>query len=96
MVQWMGIHLPNQGTWVRALVWEDPKSHGATTPVHHRHWVCVWQLLNPASPEPTLHSKKSHGSEKPVHRNKQWPLLTQGEKARAQRGRPGAAKKLRA
>ena len=71
MAQRMGIHLPKQGIWVRPLVWEDPKSHGAAKPVHHRHWVRVPQLLKPASLEPALHSKKSQGSEKPVHRNKQ-------------------------
>ena len=24
VAQWLRIHLPMQGTWVRALVWEDP------------------------------------------------------------------------
>ena len=35
VVQWLRIHLPVQGTWVRALVWEDPICRGATKPVHH-------------------------------------------------------------
>ena len=35
VVQWLRIRLPMQGTWVRALVWEDPTCRGATKPVHH-------------------------------------------------------------
>ena len=31
------IHLPMQGTQVRALVWEDPTCRGATKPVHHNY-----------------------------------------------------------
>ena len=30
MVQWMGIHLPIQGTQVQSLVWEDSTCVGAT------------------------------------------------------------------
>ena len=33
MAQWLGIHLPMQGTCVQALVREDPTCHGATKPV---------------------------------------------------------------
>ena len=29
VAQWLGIHLPTQGTRVRALVWEDPMCRGA-------------------------------------------------------------------
>ena len=32
VVQWLRIRLPMQGTWVRALVREDPTCHGATNP----------------------------------------------------------------
>ena len=35
VAQWLRIHLPMQGTWVRALVHEDPTCRGATKPVHH-------------------------------------------------------------
>ena len=35
VVQWLRICLPMQGTWVRALVWEDPTCCGATGPVSH-------------------------------------------------------------
>ena len=37
VVQWLRIHLPVQGTWVRALVREDPTGHGATKPAHHNY-----------------------------------------------------------
>ena len=35
VVQWLRICLLMQGTWVRALVWEDPTCRGATRPVSH-------------------------------------------------------------
>ena len=34
VAQWLGVHLPVQGTWVRSLVQEDPTCCGATGPVH--------------------------------------------------------------
>ena len=37
VAQWLRICLPMQGTWVRALVWEDPTCHGATKPVRHTY-----------------------------------------------------------
>ena len=37
VVQWLRIRLPMQGTWVRALVWEDPTCRGATKPVRHNY-----------------------------------------------------------
>ena len=41
VAQWLRICLPMQGTWVRALVWEDPTCHGATKPVSHNCWACA-------------------------------------------------------
>ncbi|XP_059785447.1 DNA polymerase delta subunit 3 isoform X2 [Balaenoptera ricei] len=35
VVQWLRVHLPMQGTWVQALLQEDPTCCGATKPVHH-------------------------------------------------------------
>ena len=35
VAQWLRIHPPMQGTWVRALVREDPTCYGATKPVCH-------------------------------------------------------------
>ena len=37
VAQWLRICLPMQGTWVRALVWEDPTFRGATKPVRHNY-----------------------------------------------------------
>ena len=37
VAQGLGIRLPMQGTWVRALVWDDPTCSGATKPVHHNY-----------------------------------------------------------
>ena len=37
VAQWLGIHLPMQGTRVRALVREDPTCHGATKPAPHNY-----------------------------------------------------------
>ena len=83
VAQWLRIHLPMQGTRVRALVREDPTCRGATEPVHHYYWACAlepashnyWarvpQLLKPARLEPVLHNKRSHHNEKPAHRNKE-------------------------
>ena len=35
VAQWLRVRLPMQGTWVRALVWEDPTCCGATRPMCH-------------------------------------------------------------
>ena len=37
VTQWLQIHLPMQGTQVRALVREDPTCCGATKPVRHNY-----------------------------------------------------------
>ena len=37
VAQWLRIHLPMQGTRVRALVREDPTCRGATKPVLHNY-----------------------------------------------------------
>ena len=87
VVQWLRIRLPMQGTWVRALVWEDPTCCGATQPMRHNYWACAlqpvshnyWaclpQLLKPTCLEPSHRNKRSHRSEKPAHHNKEWPPL---------------------
>ena len=46
VMQWLRIHLPMQGTRVRALVREYPTCHGATKPMCHNYWACA---LEPAS-----------------------------------------------
>ena len=37
VVQWLRICLPMQGTWVRALVPEDPTCRRATKPMRHNY-----------------------------------------------------------
>ena len=37
VAQWLGIHLPMQGTRVRVPVREDPTCHGAARPVSHNY-----------------------------------------------------------
>ena len=71
VAQWLGIHLPMQGTRVRALVLEDPTCHGATKPVCHNYWAHVPQLLKPTQLEPVLRNKRSHRKEKPTHRTEE-------------------------
>ena len=46
VAQWLRIRLPMQGTWVRALVPEDPTCRGAAKPMHHNYWACA---LEPVS-----------------------------------------------
>ena len=87
VAQWLRIHLPMQGTRVRALVREDPTCRGAAKPVHHNYWACAlepachnyWahalQLLKPTHLEPMLRNKRSHCNEKPAHRNEEQPPL---------------------
>ena len=41
VAQWLRVCLPMQGTWVRALVWEDPTCRGAAGPVCHNYWACA-------------------------------------------------------
>ena len=45
VAQWLRIHLPVQGTQVRALVQEDLTCCRATKPVRHNYWACA---LEPA------------------------------------------------
>ena len=37
VAQWLRVSLLMQGTWVRALVWEDPTCHGASKAVSHNY-----------------------------------------------------------
>ena len=46
VAQWLRIHLPKQGTRVRAPVQEDPTCRGASKPMHHNYRDCT---LEPAS-----------------------------------------------
>ena len=83
VAQWLRIHLPMQGIWVRALVWEDPTCHVAAKPTRHTYWACAlepashnyWarvpELLKSVCLEPMLCNKRSHHNEKPAHRNEE-------------------------
>ena len=46
VAQWLRIHLPMQGTWIWAVVREDPTCRRATKPVRRNYWACA---LEPAS-----------------------------------------------
>ena len=52
VAQWLRIHLPMQGTRVRALVWEDPTCRGATRPVSHNYWACASGACAPQQERP--------------------------------------------
>ena len=97
VVQWLRIHLPMQGTQVRALVREDLTCHGATKPGHHNYWACA--------PQPTCHNYWSLCTYSPcsatreatamrsLHTTtKSSPHSTQLEKARVQQQRPNTAR----
>ena len=79
LVQWLGIHLLMQGTRVPSLVWEDSTCQGATKPVSHDY-------RSPHNLEPVLHSKKSHLSKEPVHRDWSSSCSPQLEKVRSNTG----------
>ena len=65
VVQWLRICLPMQGTRVRALVWEIPHAAEQLGP-------CV-TTAEPARLEPVLHDKRGRDSERPAHRDEEWP-----------------------
>ena len=46
VAQWLRIHLPMQGTRVRALVQEDPTYRRATKPVCHNCWACALEPMS--------------------------------------------------
>ena len=86
VVQWLRIHLPMQGTWVWALVWEDPTCCGATKPMRHnlslRSRACKPQLLRPCATTPEAWAPRARAlqQEKPP----QWePCAPQGRVAPA-------------
>ena len=72
-----------QGTWIWALVQEDPTCCGATKPARHNYWACAleptshnyWvhllQQLKPVCLGPVLLNKRSHRNEEPVHCDKE-------------------------
>ena len=100
VAQWLRIRLPMQGTWVRALVWEDPTCRGATKPVCHNYWACA---LEPVSHNYWAHvlqllslcstTREATPMRSPCTATKSSPHSLQLEKARVQQRRLSAAKK---
>ena len=98
VAQWLRIRLPMQGTWVRALVQEDPICCRTTKPVCHNYWACA---LEPASHNYwSLHATtteacvpRARAPNKRSHRTatKNSPRSPQLEKAHAQQQRPNTA-----
>ena len=39
VVQWLGVHLPMQGTPVQSLVWEDSICPREAEPMYHNYWA---------------------------------------------------------
>ena len=79
VAQWLRIHLPMQGTRVRALVREDPTCRGATKPVRCNYWACTLQPAShnywahvPQLLKPTRLEPRALQQEKPM----QWEART--------------------
>ena len=79
VAQWLRVRLPVRGTWVRALVWEDPTCRGATKPVCHNYWACASGACAPQGERPRQWEARApwwrvaptrHNWRKPSHRNK--------------------------
>ena len=92
VAQWLRIRLPVQGTWVRALVWEDPTCCGATKPVLHNYWAHVPQRLKPTRQSPFSATREATAMRSPHTATKSSPRSPQLEKARGQQRRSNAAK----
>ena len=75
-----------QGTWVRALVWEDPTCRGATRPMSHNYWACASGACAP--------QRKAAIVRGPRTAMKSGPRLLQLEKALAQKWRSNTAKNI--
>ena len=70
----------------RFELWSGKIPHAAEQP---GPWATTAQ---PARLEPVLRSKRGCDSERPAHRDEEWPRLPQLEKALAQKRRPNTAK----
>ena len=104
VVQWIGIHLPGQGTCIWSLMQEDPTCLGATRHVCYKYWACAleprshnyWTLWchywNPPSLEPCGTAREAGATRRPqAAPGGSSPLTTTGEKPE-QRRRPSTAK----
>ena len=97
VVQWLIICLPMQGTWVRALVQEDPTCCRATKPVRHNYWPCALEPLShnywARMPGTRAPQREATAMRSPCTAAKSCPHSPQLEKAHTQQRRPNAAKK---
>ena len=96
MVQWLGIRLPMQGTWVRSLVWEDPTCCRTAKLMCLNYWAHVLEsdshsCWSPRALQPVFHNKRSHHGEKPVHHDEKKSLHA-ATRENLQQWRPSAAK----
>ena len=104
VAQWLRICLPMQGTWVRALVWEDPPCRGATKPTCYNYWepMCC-KLQSPRDLEPAHHNYRTHvpwslhtttRERNPACHNREKPKCC-NERSRVLQLRPNTAKKVK-
>ena len=95
VLQCLRIHLLMQRTQVQSLVLKDSTFQGTTKPESHNYWAYMLQLLKPVCLEPVLLNKRSHHNEKPLHPNKEQPLLaTTRESPRSNKRASTAISKL--
>ena len=96
MVQWLRLHLPMQGTWVRSLAWEDSACFRATKPTNHNCSALQLMSCNYWSPH-TLNPCSTTGEANTMRSlciaTKSSDCSPQLEKARVQQQRPSAVKK---
>ena len=85
VTQWLRIHLPMQGTWVRSLVWEGPTCCGATKRMCHNYWTSEPRAC-------ALKQEKPRQWEAQIMQPESSPHSLQQEKVCAQKWRPSAAK----
>ena len=94
VVQWLRIRLPEQGTRVPYLVWEDPTCLGATKPAHSNNSTLQPQPLKPERPRTPAPQAKVTLNEKPVQPNWRVALTLCKERKLSQaRNRLGATRK---
>ena len=86
VAQWLGVCLPMQGTWVRALVWEDPASR-----MPRSNWAREPQLLSLRIWSLCSATREAAIVRGPRTAMKSGPRLPQLEKALAQKRRPNTA-----
>ena len=97
MVQWLRIRLPEQGTRVPYLVWEDPTCLGATKPAHSNKSTLEPQPLKPERPRTPAPQAKVTLNEKPVQPNWRVALTLCKERKLSQaRNRLGATRRITA